>query len=202
MGKHTRQTDNKIKAGAAASALAVGAVSIIAQPASAATVTVPNTDFSFEVQGLEDVPNIKTVPGIGEWVPEFEQQADVVTYEAPVEPEKTVGEQIVEFAESRKGAPYSWGATGPDAFDCSGLTTWAYAQVGKSIPRTSYAQAAQGAPVARQDLQPGDIIAFYSGASHVGIYTGHGTVVHAVNYGTPLGENALEYMPYHSAVRF
>ena len=207
VGKHTKASNTAVRYGSAASALAVGATAVIAQPATAAQVTVPNSNITFEVQGLENVPNINQVPGITDWVPSLNQQAASVDYSAavnaPAAPEaKPVGNQIVDAAATKIGSPYQYGATGPSSFDCSGLTTWAYAQVGKQIPRTSYAQAAQGTPVSRDDLQAGDIIAFYSGASHVGIYTGHGTVIHAINYGTPLSETSIDYMPFHSAVRF
>ena len=80
---------------------------------------------------------------------------------------------------SKQGAPYVWGATGPSSFDCSGLTSWAYNQVGKSIPRTSGAQASGGTPVSLNALQPGDIISYYSGASHVAIYIGDGKHIHS-----------------------
>lgn len=112
------------------------------------------------------------------------------------------GQAIVNAAASKIGAPYVWGAAGPNAFDCSGLTTWAYQQVGKQIPRTSYEQAANGHKVSYDQLQAGDIVAFYSGASHVGIYTGHGTVIHASTEGTPLSEVPMDQMPFHSAVRY
>ncbi|MDO4928311.1 MAG: C40 family peptidase [Corynebacterium sp.] len=114
----------------------------------------------------------------------------------------TVGQQIVAAARSKIGSPYAYGSAGPNAFDCSGLTSWAYAQVGKSIPRTSQAQSSGGIQVSRDQLQPGDIIAYYSGASHVAIYTGNGTVIHAVNSGTPVKEDSIDYMPYYNAVRF
>ena len=176
MGKHSRRNDNVVRRTAVASAVTLGAAAALTQPAQAAEVVVPNTDIRFEVAGLENVPNLAAIPGVAQYVPGLQGQA--------------------------AAAPYVWGATGPNAFDCSGLTSWAYAQVGKHIPRTSYAQAAQGTPVSRDALRPGDIVAFYSGASHVGIYTGHGTVIHAINEGTPLSESSLDYMPFHSAVRF
>lgn len=204
MGNNTRFAKK-----ATASAIAVGAAVTMAQPAQAVPVVVPNTGLTFEVAGLENVPNIANVPGVTEWVPSLAGQAEVVNYNAVNEaaapvaaPQVTNGQAIVDAARSKIGSPYVYGAAGPNAFDCSGLTSWAYSQVGKSIPRTSYAQAAQGTPVSRDQLQAGDIVAFYSGASHVGIYTGHGTVIHALNEGTPLSEHPLDYMPYHSAVRF
>lgn len=204
MGKNTRFATK-----ATASAVALGAAVTMAQPAQAAEVFVPNTGVSFEVAGLENVPNIANVPGVQQWVPSLAGQADVVSYNAvnaaaapAVAPQASSGQAIVDAARSKIGSPYVYGAAGPSAFDCSGLTSWAYAQVGKQIPRTSFAQAAQGTPVSRDQLQAGDIVAFYDGASHVGIYTGNGTIIHALNEGTPLSEHPLDYMPYHSAVRF
>lgn len=120
---------------------------------------------------------------------------------APVA-EKSVGQQIVDAARSRIGSPYVYGATGPNTFDCSGLTSWAYAQAGKSIPRTSQAQASAGTPVSLDNLQPGDIIAYYSGASHVAIYAGNGMMIDALNSGSTVVERPINYMPIHSAVRF
>lgn len=208
MGKHTPSTAGFANK-AAASAVAVGAAVTMAQPAQAVPVTVPNTGLVVEVPGLENVPNIANVPGVGQWVPSLAGQADVVNYNAvnaaaapAAAPAPSTGQAVVDAARSRIGSPYVYGAAGPSAFDCSGLTSWAYSQVGKSIPRTSFAQAAEGTPVSRDELQPGDIIAFYDGASHVGIYSGNGTVIHALTEGTPLSETSMDYMPYHSAVRF
>ncbi len=114
----------------------------------------------------------------------------------------SLGQAIVNAAASKEGSPYAWGAAGPNSFDCSGLVYWAYQQVGKTIPRTSQAMVASGTPVSLDALQPGDIIAYYSGASHVGIYTGHGTIIDALNQNTVVQERSLHYMPIHSAVRF
>lgn len=207
MGKHTRST-TAFATKATASALAVGAAAAMATPAQAAQVVVPNTNVAFDVAGIENVPNIANVPGAQQWIPSLTGQAQIVNYNAVVDaapaaaPQQSSGQAIADAARSKIGAPYVYGAAGPNAFDCSGLTSWAYAQVGKQIPRTSYAQAAQGTPVSRDQLQAGDIVAFYDGASHVGIYSGNGTVIHALTEGTPLSEHPLDYMPYHSAVRF
>ena len=206
MGKHSRRSNKTVQRTAIASVVTFGATAALAGPAQAAQVHVPNTDITFEVAGLENIPNIASVPGITEWVPSLAGQAAQADYSAiaaaPVAQPVSQGQQVVDAARSKIGSPYVWGATGPNAFDCSGLTSWAYAQVGKSIPRTSYAQAAGGTPVSYNNLQAGDIVAFYSGASHVGIYSGHGTVIHAIQSGTPLSETSLDYMPFHSAVRY
>lgn len=209
MAKHRRRNQNTVRTTATASAAVVGATAALAVPAQAAEVVVPNTGLSFQVNGIENVPNIQHVPNIEQWIPSLAQQGKTANYSAVVRTPaavkpavKSVGQRIVDAARSKIGSPYVWGAAGPNAFDCSGLTTWAYAQVGKSIPRTSYAQAAEGTPVSRENLQPGDIVAFYSGASHVGIYAGNGRIIHALNSGTPLSEDSIDYMPFHSAVRF
>ncbi|NLZ59003.1 MAG: C40 family peptidase [Corynebacterium sp.] len=209
MGKHRRSNPRVTRNAAAVSAVALGATAVIANPAQAAEVYIPNTDFTIEVAGIENTPGLNNIPGIDQWIPALSSQAAPAAYAAVVEapaveaaPAAPSGQAIVDAARSKIGAPYGWGAVGPNAFDCSGLTSWAYNQVGKSIPRTSQAQASQGTPVAYSDLQAGDIVAFYSGATHVGIYSGNGTVIHALNSATPLSEHSLDYMPFHSAVRF
>ncbi|MFA4083857.1 peptidoglycan hydrolase RipC [Mycobacteroides salmoniphilum] len=97
-----------------------------------------------------------------------------------------VGASAVAAALTRIGAPYSWGGSGPNAFDCSGLVMWAYGQQGVSLPHSSQALARGGTPVALSDLQPGDVINFYGDASHTGIYVGNGMMVHASTYGVPV----------------
>ncbi len=190
MGKHRRSNSRVSRNAATVSAVALGATAVITNPAQAAEVFIPNTGFSVEVAGIENTPGLNNVPGIDQWIPALSSQAAPAAYAAVVDapaapvqaaPAQNNGQAIVDAARSKIGAPYGWGAVGPNAFDCSGLTSWAYNQVGKSIPRTSQAQAAQGTPVAYSDLRAGDIVAFYSGATHVGIYSGHGTVIHALN---------------------
>ena len=95
-----------------------------------------------------------------------------------------------------------WGGAQPGGFDCSGLTSWAYQQVGKSIPRTSQAQADGGQSVGMGGKQLGDIIVFYPGATHVGIFSGGNNVIHAPQSGQNVHEASIDYMPVHSVVRF
>lgn len=83
----------------------------------------------------------------------------------------------------KRGSPYVWGATGPDSFDCSGLTSWAYEQAGVSIPRSSSAQSEFGQPVSRSELKPGDLVFSGDPVYHVGIYVGDGKMVHAPTSG-------------------
>ncbi|MGP6172781.1 NlpC/P60 family protein [Corynebacterium sp. A21] len=108
----------------------------------------------------------------------------------------------VQAAMSKLGAPYGWGATGPDTFDCSGLIYWAYQQQGKSVPRTSQAQMAGGTAVTRGELQPGDVVGYFPGATHVGLYIGQGMIVHASDYGIPVQVVSVDSMPWHGASRF
>lgn len=103
---------------------------------------------------------------------------------------------------TRVGDPYVWGATGPDQFDCSGLVQWAFHQVGKSVPRTSQQQSTFGTPVAEKDLQPGDVVFFYSDISHVGIYAGNGLMLHASTFGVPVAVAPMGSTPFNSARRF
>jgi cell wall-associated NlpC family hydrolase len=99
------------------------------------------------------------------------------------------------------GAPYRYGASGPHAFDCSGLVNWAYRTSGKSLPRTSKALSRVGAPVSKSALQPGDLVFFYRPVSHVGIYIGNGKVVHASNRKSPVKISDIGRMPFNSARR-
>lgn len=103
---------------------------------------------------------------------------------------------------TRIGDPYVWGATGPDEFDCSGLVVWAYKQVGKTLPRSSQAQAQGGVPVSRDQLQPGDIVTFYNDNSHVGIYAGDGNILHASTFGVPVKVESMARMQFSTARRY
>ncbi|MFC8346178.1 NlpC/P60 family protein [Streptomyces sp. NPDC057280] len=107
----------------------------------------------------------------------------------------------VSYAYSKLGSPYVWGATGPDAFDCSGLTQAAYRSAGISLPRTTYAQIDAGRRVSRSELQPGDLVFFYSAISHVGIYIGNGQMIHAPNPTAPVRIAPIDEMPFAGATR-
>jgi peptidoglycan DL-endopeptidase CwlO len=99
------------------------------------------------------------------------------------------------------GKPYRWGATGPSSFDCSGLTSFAFKQAGVSLPRTSRAQSTVGTPVAKSNLQPGDLVFFNFPVSHVAIYIGNGQVVHASTSGQPVKISNVNAMPFNGARR-
>jgi cell wall-associated NlpC family hydrolase len=96
------------------------------------------------------------------------------------------GRAVLQAAESRIGAPYRYGGAGPDTFDCSGLVTYAHREVGIPVPRTAAQQFAAATPVARKDLRPGDLVFFRLDGrevSHVGIYAGDDSFVHAPQRG-------------------
>ena len=89
---------------------------------------------------------------------------------------------VVGIAMRYLGTPYVWGGASPSGFDCSGLVMYVYAQVGVSLPHSSYGQYGMGSPVSRGDLQPGDLV-FFDGLGHVGIYVGGGSFIHAPHTG-------------------
>ncbi|WP_231857552.1 C40 family peptidase [Tsukamurella pulmonis] len=92
---------------------------------------------------------------------------------------------VVQAALSRVGMPYSYGASGPAAFDCSGLVTWAMNQAGVSVPRSSYSLMSAGTPVSQAQLRPGDVV-ITNGGGHAALYVGNGQVVEAVTSGVPV----------------
>lgn len=107
----------------------------------------------------------------------------------------------IDAAMSQRGKPYSYGAEGPDAYDCSGLTMWSYNKAGVSLPRSSSQQATAGAPVTRAQLQPGDLVFFYNPVSHVGIYIGDGQMVHAPQSGDVVKVAPVMWGDFNSARR-
>lgn len=105
------------------------------------------------------------------------------------------GYALLLAAESRIGAPYRYGGAGPDAFDCSGLVSYAYRSVGITVPRTAAEQFAAAVPVNRGDLRPGDLVFFRlesRNVSHVGIYAGSSQFVHAPQSGGNVRLASLE----------
>lgn len=113
----------------------------------------------------------------------------------------STGARAAAIALAQVGKPYAWGATGPSSFDCSGLTQWSFRQAGVSLPRTTAPQSQAGTAVSQSALQPGDLVFFYSSASHVGVYIGNGMVVHAPQPGENVKVTAMKYMPFHNARR-
>ncbi|MFJ3701149.1 MULTISPECIES: C40 family peptidase [Streptomyces] len=109
--------------------------------------------------------------------------------------------QAVDFAYGALGKPYVWGATGPASFDCSGLTQAAWRAAGISLPRTTYTQINAGRHVSRSELAPGDLVFFYPGVTHVGLYIGGGQMIHAPRPGAPVRIASVSEMPFAGATR-
>ena len=107
----------------------------------------------------------------------------------------------VRFAMAQVGDAYVYGATGQSAWDCSGLTMGAWAAAGVSLPHSSSAQYSSGPHIAESDLQPGDLVFYYSPISHVGMYIGNGMIVNAENPSVGVKVDSLHAMPYVGAVR-
>ncbi|WP_052460011.1 C40 family peptidase [Tessaracoccus massiliensis] len=139
------------------------------------------------------VPAVKSIPAAApalSWVP----------VEKPI-PDVTTGQQVVEYALSKVGSSYRHANSGPNAFDCSGLTSWAYRQVGIDLPRSSRSQVGAGKRISKSELQPGDLVFYYSPVSHVAIYIGDGKIVDAANPRTGVRVASLNSMPYAGATR-
>ena len=102
---------------------------------------------------------------------------------------------VVGVAMQYVGTPYEWAGASPGGFDCSGLVMYSYAQVGVSLPHSSYAMWSDGVAVPRDQLQPGDIV-FFDGLGHVGIYIGGGEFVHAPHTGTVVQVSSLDSGSY------
>ena len=200
MGAHSIKTSPTGRRVAAAGLLAAGAAVAGAGTATAAPVTV-DVPVELRLPGVPAQVTVDLPEGIA--LPAGLAAAAPVEFAAPAPaPVVSTGQRIVDAASTRVGSAYAWGATGPNSFDCSGLTSWAYKEAGISIPRTSQAQVGGGTQVSKADLQPGDIVAFYSGASHVGIYAGNGQVVHAPYSGTTVSYAPLDSMPFYGATRY
>jgi len=116
-------------------------------------------------------------------------------------PTRAARSEVVSIAKRYLGAPYRWGASGPNSFDCSGFTMFVYRQVGVSLPHSSRAQIRSGQRVSRDQLQPGDLVFFGSPIHHVGIYIGGGQYIHAPRTGDVVKISSLSRGDYAGACR-
>lgn len=113
----------------------------------------------------------------------------------------TLGEKAVKYATAQLGKPYVWGAEGPDSFDCSGLTSQAWAAAGHAVPRTSQEQWRQLRHVDVKDMRPGDLVVYFDDASHVALYIGDGAIIHAPRPGRTVTIAGAGTMPILGVVR-
>ncbi|MCV2488210.1 C40 family peptidase [Geodermatophilus sp. YIM 151500] len=101
----------------------------------------------------------------------------------------------VQTALAQQGDPYVWGGGGPNSFDCSGLTQFAYGTAGVGLPHSSRIQGTIGRDVAKRDLLPGDLVFFYSPIGHVGMYIGNGQMVHSPSAGKSVHITSVDSVP-------
>jgi cell wall-associated NlpC family hydrolase len=123
------------------------------------------------------------------------------SYSGPVPSASGRAKAAVDYAMAQVGKAYVYGASGPDAFDCSGLTMRAWGAAGVGLPHSAAAQSGMGQQVPESQLQPGDLVFYYSPISHVGMYIGNGMIVNAENPSAGVKVTGLHTMPYSGAVR-
>ncbi|WP_231329200.1 C40 family peptidase [Actinomadura graeca] len=111
------------------------------------------------------------------------------------------GAQALRYAMTKIGRPYVWGAAGPTTFDCSGLTMWAYKQVGINLPHYTGSQYNAGTHVPESQLQPGDLVFFHSDLHHMGMYVGGGKMIHAPHTGDVVKIAPIAGRPFAGGVR-
>jgi peptidoglycan DL-endopeptidase CwlO len=126
------------------------------------------------------------------------RSSDVSTADVPVSGRAAAA---VHFAMAQIGKPYVYGAAGPSSYDCSGLTMAAWGAAGVGLPHSSSAQYGSGTHISESQLQPGDLVFYYSPISHVGMYIGNGMIVNAENPSSGIRVTGLHTMPYVGAVR-
>ncbi|MEU1907403.1 C40 family peptidase [Streptomyces hygroscopicus] len=161
--------------------------------------------------GTAPATGATTAPGSGQDAPAAPVPTPEATGTAPRPPRQSpgrpgtasadAGRRALAYALNQIGKPYVWGAEGPDSFDCSGLTSTAWAHAGRIIPRTSQEQWRQLPRVPISQLRPGDLVIYYKGASHVAMYAGNGQVVQAPRPGQRVKLSPLASNPIQGAVR-
>ena len=121
--------------------------------------------------------------------------------DGPTRPPAPGADAAVAEAKRQIGKPYEWGADGPDSFDCSGLTQWAWKAGGRSLPHSSQAQYSATSRVGLNQLQPGDLVFYGNPIHHVGIYVGDGQMVEASETGKPVRYASIFRRDYVGAGR-
>jgi cell wall-associated NlpC family hydrolase len=119
----------------------------------------------------------------------------------PARPPAAGAEAAVAEAKKQLGKPYEWGAAGPDSFDCSGLTQWAWKAGGRTLPHSSQSQYGATSRVSLTQLQPGDLLFYGRPIHHVGIYVGDGQMIEASETGTPVRYTSIYRSDYAGAGR-
>ncbi|OOM75731.1 murein DD-endopeptidase MepH precursor [Clostridium puniceum] len=163
-----------------------GACLINTQNAKADTTLTPNKGITLKTSELKTTKVIKA-PSDGQ------ETLDSGSTDTASRGAISKGTQVVNYAYKFLGKPYVYGAAGPNAFDCSGLTQYVFSKFGINLSRTTYTQVGEGTKVNRSDLKPGDLVFFNTqgSTSHVGIYIGNGEFIHAPRTGKPVMVSSL-----------
>jgi len=158
-----------------------GVCFINTQNANADTTLTPNKGITLKTSELKTTKVIKAPSDTSNSVENVSRGA------------VSQGTEVANYAYKFLGKPYVYGATGPNAFDCSGLTQYVYNKFGVDISRTTYTQVGEGTKVNRSDLKAGDLVFFNTegSTSHVGIYVGNGQFIHAPRTGKPVMVSSL-----------
>lgn len=133
--------------------------------------------------------------------PRQQQQAPAAAAVPQVQQASQGAAAAIASARAELGKPYVWGASGPDSFDCSGLTAWAWGHAGVNLPHSAAAQQGMGSSVGRSELLPGDLVFFGSPAYHVALYIGGGLIIHAPTTGDVVKIASLSYLSDYSGAR-
>ena len=164
-----------------------------------ATVNQLQGQINGKVKAIQSKLNILNSSAMAQAMAIFDQTG---SYPNVILPEATnVGTTALRAALTQRGKPYVWGAAGPDAYDCSGLVVWAFAQEGISLPHYTGSLWNSGMHVSRDQLEPGDLVFFFADISHVGIYIGNGLMVDAPSAGQDVQVQAVFWDAYVGAVR-
>jgi cell wall-associated NlpC family hydrolase len=150
---------------------------------------------------LNDAPPPDALPPGAPPPPDAAQVTPMAAVPAPG-PGSDQAAVAVQAALTRIGDPYVWGGSGPNQFDCSGLVMWAFQQAGIFLPHSSQALAHGGQPVPLDQMQPGDVVNYYSDASHTAIYIGDGMMVHASTFGVPVRIAPVNNAPIYNVRRY
>ncbi|MFE2672741.1 C40 family peptidase [Streptomyces hygroscopicus] len=192
---------------------ALGTTGAAASQGAAGSPAAPTDSGNGTGSGTGTAPatGATTAPGSGQDAPAAPVPTPEATGTAPRPPRQSpgrpgtasadAGRRALAYALNQIGKPYVWGAEGPDSFDCSGLTSTAWAHAGRIIPRTSQEQWRQLPRVPISQLRPGDLVIYYKGASHVAMYAGNGQVVQAPRPGQRVKLSPLASNPIQGAVR-
>jgi peptidoglycan DL-endopeptidase CwlO len=172
------------------------------EPLATPELTVPAPALAAERPTVQVADLLRGVTtDVQKVTPTVEARVQTVAHTTALSSPAALRQAAVSNALSKLGKPYRWGASGPNAFDCSGLVKWSFGSAGRALPRSSRAMAGVGTPVSKANLQPGDLVFFYKPISHVGIYIGNGKMVHASNRKSPVKVSDISRMPFTKAVR-